>query len=264
MDAVKLNSDNVRKQTDTGRRSFMWKVGAGMSAVLAATVPAIAKPLISNEKKLKKSADSLSGRVAALENEKLIRELHKNFEDLLDRGIYSEITRMFTGDAEIIFNGGMFKGKQGVKRLFCEYFRSNMTGKRIGQAPGFQIKPEQRQDIVEVAPDQKSAKARFSYSIQVGAPIKSDSLIVKMSRLQGEGILKWWEGGTYEVSYSRNVKDNSWKMSRLEYSAISAADYKPGKSTARPISIHPFSKVFPADPSGPDRLVVQKKEKGIT
>ena len=255
MSILKSERSDIKEQTDNSRRSFMWKVGAGMSAVLAAAVPAIAKPIISNDKKLKTSVDSLSRQVAALENEKSIRELHKTYEDMLDNGMYSDILNMFTADAEVIFNGGVFKGKCGLKRFFCEFFRSGMTGKRIEQAPGFQLNPEQQQDIVEISPGQKSAKAEFTYSIQVGAPIDSDSLLVKMSRLHGEGIMKWWEGGICEVSYVRDNSNNIWKMNRLEYRVLSAADYKPGKSTAKPITIQPFSKVFPADPSGPDRLV---------
>jgi hypothetical protein len=233
----------------------MWKVGAGMSAVLAATVPAIAKPVISSDKKLKNSVDSLSRQLAALENEKSIRKLHKAYEDMLDNGKYSDILKMFTADAEVMFNGGVFKGKRGLKRLFCEHFSAGQTGKRIDQAPGFQLKPEQQKDMVEIGPGQKSAKAVFTYSIQVGALLDSDSLIVKMSRLHGGGIMKWWEGGICKVSYVRDINNNSWKMNKLEYRVLSAADYKPGKSTAKPISIQPFSKMYPVDPSGPDRLV---------
>jgi hypothetical protein len=263
MYTAKSSEDNVRKQTDTGRRSFMWKVGAGMSAVLAATVTAVAKPVIGSDKKINSSVDSLSRQVALLQNEKSIRELHKTFEDMLDNMMYSEVLKMFTDNAVVIFNGGVFKGRHGLERLFCGNFSSGMTGRRMDQAPGFQLKPEQQQDMVEIAPDQKSAKAGFTYSIQVGAPVESDSLIVKMSRLHGEGIMKWWEGGTYEVYYTRDISNNSWKMNRLEYRVLSAADYRPGKQTAKPITIHPFSKVFPADSNGPDRLVVQEKEKGI-
>lgn len=255
MDTIKSNADNTQKQADTGRRSFMWKVGAGMSAVLAAAVPAIARPVISGDKKLKNSVGSLSRQVAALENEKSIRELHKTYEDMLDNGMYSDVLNMFTSDAEVIFNGGVFKGKQGLKRLFCEYFSEGQTGKRIDPAPGFQLEPSQQQDMVEITPDQKSAKGGFTYSIQVGAPVDSDSLIVKMSRLHGEGIMKWWEGGICKASYSRDIKNNNWKMNKLEYSVLSRADYRPGKSTAKPITIHPFSKVYPVDPLGPDRLI---------
>jgi len=75
-----------------------------------------------------------------------------------------------------------------------------------------------------------------------------------MARLHGEGIMKWWEGGTYEVSYVKGIRDGDWKIKRLEYRVLSCSDYKPGKSHARPISVPLFSKVYPDDPSGPDIL----------
>ncbi len=251
MDIIKTNMHNLQKQTDTGRRSFMRKVGAGISLVLAANVPGYAKTMFSKDKKT--NLDDLARQVAVLKNEKSINELHRQFEELLDRGRYSEIPGMFTDNAEVIFNGGLFKGNSGIKRLFCDCFASGMTGKRMDHAPGFELKPEQK-DMIEIAPDQRSAKARFTYSIQVGAPIDSDSVLVQMARLQGEGIRKWWEGGVYELSYV-NDAINGWKIERLEYKTLAKADYKPGRPYAKPISVPLFSKVYPAEPFGPDRLV---------
>ena len=248
------SKSGTQDNADKGRRSFLWKAGVGMSAVLAAAAPAMAKPVFGNDNKLKSSADQLSKQVAALENEKSIRALHKAYEEMLDNGKYGDVSDMFTADAEVIFNGGVFKGMAGLKRLFCGNFRAGQTGKRIEQAPGFELKPEEQQDMVEIMPDKKSAKAIFSYSMQVGAPIDSDSVLVKMARLQGEGVNKWWEGGVCTVSYIMDNNKN-WKMKKLEYRTLSRADYRPGRSTAGPISKQLFAKVYPADPSGPDRLV---------
>ncbi len=38
-------SGNGLKQPNAGRRSFLWKAGAAVSAVLASAVPGISKPL---------------------------------------------------------------------------------------------------------------------------------------------------------------------------------------------------------------------------
>jgi len=245
---------NTRKQTDTGRRSFIWKVGAGMSAVLAAAVPSVAKPLMGSDKVLKGSLERLSKQIAVLEEEKSIRKLHETYEDFLDKGMYSEALDLFSDNAEVIFNGGVFKKKRGLKRLFCECFSTGQTGGRMVQAPGFEVNQLQHPNMLDVAPDQKSAKARFSYSVQVGAPIESNSTLVQMARLQGEGILKWWEGGVYELAYVKDINGN-WKIKKLEYRTLSRADYKPGRSYAKDISVPQFTKVYPKDPSGPDRLV---------
>jgi hypothetical protein len=51
------------------------------------------------------------------------------------------------------------------------------------------------------------------------------------------------------------MKYGNWKIKRLEYRVLSKAYYRPGRSYARQISVPPFSKVYPEDPAGPDRLI---------
>jgi hypothetical protein len=197
----------------------------------------------------------LSNRLGILEDENAIRRLHRTYEDLLNSGRYEEVINLFTDDGEVIFNGGIFKGKfGGVRRLYNERFRSGLAGRKIEPAPGFQPDNDQQQDIVKVAADRKTANAKFSFSIQIGIPIISDSQLVKMARLHGEGIMKWWEGGTYEVSYVKGIGDGVWKIKKLEYRVLSKADYRPGKLLAKPISVPLFSKVYPQDLAGPDLL----------
>jgi SnoaL-like domain len=103
-------------------------------------------------------------------------------------------------------------------------------------APGFELAAEQQQEKVEVSPDRLSAKAVFPYSIQVGMPIESESSLASMARLHGEGVRTWWEGGVYDVSYIKDA-DGRWKIGRLEYRTLSRADYRAGRSYARPISV---------------------------
>ena len=252
----KSKSGDSLKQPNTGRRSFIWKAGAAISAVLATAIPGIARTRIKKDTNLKANVERLSKQVGLLEDENAIRSLHRAYENYLDSGNYEEVVNFFADDAEVIFNGGVFKGKNsGVHRLYCDHFSAGLTGKKMDPAPGFQLNAEQQEDIVEVASNRSSAKARFTYSIQVGAPIKSDLQLVKMARLQGEGIMKWWEGGIYEVAYVKSIKDENWKIERLEYRALSKADYKPGRSYAKPISVPSFSKVYPEDQAGPDKLI---------
>jgi hypothetical protein len=241
MDFVK----SLSKQ-NPGRRSFLWKAGAAMSAVVASAVAGVSGA--------KQSTDTtLQDRIGRLEDANTIRRLHQAFESRLDRGMYEDVVGMFADDAEVVFNGGLFAGKEGIRRLYCDHFNSGLTGKKIEPAPGFRLEPEQQQDIVEVALDRKAATGQFPYSMQAGTPMTGDSSLVQMARLQGEGIVKWWEGGVYHASY---VKVGAgWKIKRLEYRAASKADYKPGRMYAMPIDVPAFKSVFPKNPIGPDRLV---------
>jgi hypothetical protein len=243
-------------QPNTGRRSFMWKAGAAVSAVLATAVPALSMPGFTRDKGLKSEVNRLNNKLGILEDENMIRRLHQAYETLLDKGSYENLVDLFIFDGEVIFNGGVFKGKdRGIQRLFCRLFSSGMTGKKIMPAPELELNNELQQSKIEISQDRGSAKARFPYSIQVGSPIISDSILVKMARLQGGGIMKWWEGGIYKASYVKDFKNGEWKIKSLEYQTISKADYKPGRLSVKPIDIPVFSKVYPKDQAGPDKLL---------
>jgi hypothetical protein len=251
-----LNPDDGSGLPNKNRRSFIWKAGAGLSAVLAASIPGIAGARTKKDKNLKARIESLSGQIEILRDENRIRQLHQTYENLLDRGMYEDVVSLFTDDSEAVFNGGIFKGKRsGVNRLYCKCFRSGLSGIRINHVPEILPDIEKQQDMIEVMPDRASARAQFTYSIQVGTPVISDSVLVDMARLQGEGIMKWWECGTYDISYVKDIKDGNWKIKRLEYKVLSKADYRPGRPYSMPISVPLFSKVFPEDPAGPDRLL---------
>ena len=53
-----------------------------------------------------------------------------------------------------------------------------------------------------------------------------DSQLVQMARLQGEGIVKWWEGGIHELFC---MKDGGiWKIKRLHYNLTFRTPYEEG------------------------------------
>ncbi len=253
--------DDSPRQPNKGRRLFIWKVGVGMSAVLAAAVPGIAGTRSNSNTNLKSRADRLTKQLGILEDETNIRLLHQSYENFIDRCLYEEVVNLFTNDSEVVFNGGVFKGKNsGIRRLFWNQFRPGLTGKRIDLMPGILPDIGQRQDRVEVSPDRKTARARFTYSIQVGTPIISDSSLVDMARRMGEGIIKWWEGGTYDISYVKDIKDGNWKIKKLEYRVQAKTNYRPGRSYAKPFSVSLFSKTYPEDPAGPDKLLREARK----
>jgi SnoaL-like domain len=230
----------------TNRRSFIWKLGAGASAAVASTVGMARAEA--------PKTDSAAQRVAQLEAEKDLRKLHKSFEQAMDKGLHADVIGMFAEDAQVVFNGGVFKDSQGLARLFGEHFPSGKTGTSIQPAPGFELSAEQQHDSVEVSADLRTAMAVFPYSIQVGAPFETESSLAAMARLHGEGVRTWWEGGVYRASYRKDAA-GGWKISRLEYSTLSQADWRVGKRYALPIAVARFATRYPADLQGPDELV---------
>jgi hypothetical protein len=254
MERLKLATypDEREEQASPGRRSFVCRLGAGVSAVLAAAVPGMAGrrtgPVVG-------SGGQVDDRQGVLEDELAIRRLHERYEMLLDDGRYQDVVELFAEDAEVVFNGGVFEGRGGgVRRLFVERFRPGLTGKRMEVPPGLESEVDRPLAVVTVAADRQSAEARFAYSIQVGARIAADNQLARMASLHGEGFQRWWEGGSYEASYVKGPGDGGWRIERLEYRARSRADYRRGGSRARPISVRALSELFPKDAAGPDRL----------
>lgn len=256
MDILKSASETagVPDRPDTRRRSFMWKVGAVLPAGLASAVSALSRSR-DDDQEPNDLADRLSRQLGIVEDEKAIGRLHRTYETALNAGRYEDVLELFTVDAEVVFNGGVFRKRSGgLRRLYCERFKSGRTGGRIEPAPGFQPDSTSQEDHIRVAPDRQSAGASFPFSIQVGMPILPDSPLVRMARLHGEGVRNWWEGGIYEISYVKATGGDGWKIRRLEYRVQSSADYRPGKSHAGPISVPVLSKAYPDDPTGPDSL----------
>jgi hypothetical protein len=242
---------------NSGRRAFIWKTGAAMSAVAASAVAGFSKSGADRSTGLQDQIDRLSSQVGSLEEANVIRRLHHAYESRLTEGMYEDVVGMFTDDAEVVYNGGLYAGKEGIRRLYCNHFAPRLTGKKIEPAPGFEPDPARQPDLVEVASDRKTATGQFPYSMQVGEHMTANSSLVDMARLQGEGIVKWWEGGIYEASYVK-VGEN-WKIKRLEYRAALKANYKPGQTYAKPIDVPAFSSVFPKNPTGPDKLIAERE-----
>jgi hypothetical protein len=233
-----------------GRRSFIRKLGAGASAAVTSAV-AMGKALPAAG-----DADDPALRAALLEEEKVLRKLHQSFQQAMDSFAHDAALGMFTVDATVAFNGGLFRGReQGINRLFRERFMAGHSGRSMEQAPGFELAAELQQESIEVAADRRSATAVLPYSIQVGMPIHTESSLAAMARLHGEGVRTWWEGGVYRITWRRQSADARWMISRLEYDTLSRADYRSGKRYALPIEVQRFAARFPLDPHGPDELV---------
>jgi len=230
------------------RRSFLWKMGAALSAAFASTV-AGATELMGTSKA--SETDGLSRRL--LEDTNAIHQLHRAYRHYLNNNMHEAIVDLFAENGEVYFNGGIFMGKdQGIRRLYLGRFGRGFKGQNNGPVHRFLLDHGQQQDAIEVAPDRKSATARFQCLVQAWVHDTSEYPMMDLARQQGQGILQWWEAGLYENSY---VKEGEvWKIKILDYRPQGPADHIPGWSGARPAYVVPFSKTCPDDPMGPDRI----------
>lgn len=236
-----MNHSGLKSEKNTGRRSFIRKMGAVVTTgVVASAVPAVAKPDERSDDGSGLRLEELSERIAVLEAEKSIIGLYHTYESLINDFIYDKISELFAADGVSVYNGGVFRGRDtGVKRLYNIRFRNGLTGKKIESGPG-----SKEGYSIDISADHLSAEARFPYAMQAGSPMLSDSVFVKMARLHGGGINKWSETGVCELSLTRKSIEAAWMIKRLEY-----------RTGSRSVPVSPFTKVFPADPEGPDALV---------
>jgi hypothetical protein len=195
---------------------------------------------------LRRQVEQLSNEVGSLRDVHAVRRLQHAYGYYLDKCLYDEVVDLFSDSGEVRFMGGIFKGKAGVRRLYCDRFRKNFTGGHNGPVYGFLLDHPILQDIVDVAPDRSTALARFRCVMQAG---RHDT----MKDIAPNAIKQWWEGGIYENTYTR--EDGIWKLKVLNYRAIWHGLFETGWAHTPPKFVPFYSETYPKDPLGPDELM---------
>jgi hypothetical protein len=188
---------------------------------------------------------SLEQRVQRLEDINAVRTLHFKYGYYIDMCLYDEAVDLFAEDCQLNFLNGVYLGKAGARRLYCEWFRNLFTNGHNGPIHGFLLEHLQLQDIVDISDDGKTAFGRFRALMAAGQHQS------KQPRIQHFPD-QCWEGGIYENRY---VKERGiWKIQHLNYNMLWQADYEPGWAKSG-VHLPPLTKTFPEDPRGPDRLL---------
>ncbi len=110
----------------------------------------------------------LEQQVGILEDTLEVRNVQHAYGYYMDNFLYDAVIDLFAEDIEIHFFGGIYKGKAGARRLYVDRLRNNFAAGTDGPKYGKLLEHTQFQDIVHVAPDRKTAKARFRYFLQGG------------------------------------------------------------------------------------------------
>jgi hypothetical protein len=182
----------------------------------------------------------LTRQVGILEDVNEIRNLQHKYGYYMDKAFYEAIVDLFSEDCEIHFLAGIFRGKAGARRLFIDRFRARFAGGIDGPKPGVLMEHPQLQDIINVAPDRQSAKARFRYFMQAGTHYSTGT------------AYQWWEGGLYENVYVK--EDGLWKIQVLIPKMVYVGEYEHGWAYTRPQYVPFMEEIYPDDPLGPDEL----------
>ncbi len=195
---------------------------------------------------------SLEGKIAELEHrlgivedELAIRRLQHAYGYYLDKCYYDEVVDLFDEDGEVIFIGGVYKGRAGAARLYTGRFRQRFADGHNGPQFGRLLDHPMLQDIVHVDADRRTAYARFRTLMQAG----THELVAN----EQTPVRQWMEGGLYENTYVR--VDGTWKIKKLFYRAFWHGTMDEGWAHT-PVDYVPNASVtYPEDPYGPDELL---------
>jgi carotenoid cleavage dioxygenase len=197
---------------------------------------------------LEAKLEAMDKRLQRREDELDVRKLQFLYGYLIDKCMYEQVIELFTDDCEVRFFGGVWRGKEGARRLYCERFRKRFTHDNNGPIDGFLLDHPQLQDIVDIEPDGVTAKMRARSTMQAGRHKDYTD------EAAGLGMRQWWEGGLYENTYKKGA-DGKWRIHVLNYFPHWHADFDKGWAFTDP-EYTPFIRTtYPSDPAGPDELI---------
>src|SRR5690606_31718868 len=186
----------------TGERSPLMSMPRiiGLACALAVLAPAPALAQNSVQERLAAYRD----RVERLEAEDAIENLQATFGYYFDKGLWNEAAELFANDASFEYGQrGVYVGKDRIRRAMLLFGPEGLAAGRLNNHM-------QLQSIITVAPDGRTATARWQGMIQLAEP-------------GANGI---WGVGIYENAY---VKDRgAWKISKLHFYPVALTDYDLG------------------------------------
>jgi SnoaL-like protein len=195
---------------------------------------------------LEKRVGELENRLGRTEDELAIRRLQHAYGYFMDKCKYEEVVDLFSEHGETYFLGGVFRGRAGVRRLYCERLGTRFASGTNGPVHGLLLDHLLLQDVITIAPDRQSAKARYRCFMQGGSHESVPQIFPA-----------FWEAGVYENTYLK--EDGVWKIGVLNYNVFFYAPYAQGWGKVKPgYAVPPFAKTFPEDPHGPDELIARR------
>lgn len=170
----------MSENTTSTRRSFL-KGGA----LLAAPLAAVAAPSVVM------ADDELKARLAKLEDEAAIRELHQAWLRRINTGTGDAATPLFADAESVAFD-------QAVRSIAADH---------AGQP-----------DAIEVAADGKSADGRFPCAVEIETTIAQDCTLAQMAHAQGGGFVRWTERRVLKVEYVK--ASGAWAIAKVEFALV--------------------------------------------
>jgi hypothetical protein len=253
-----IRHNGGENMSDSERRSFIGRMSALLGAVPVALAAGAAQAKSAKRHETHSSADDrlsamekqmqeMAGELGKLKDAQAIRHLQHAYGYYMDKCLYDQVVDLFTDDGEVRFQGGIYRGRAGQRRLYCDLFRKTFANGANGPVYGLLLDHLQLQDIIDVADDRRSAKARVRCFMQAGSHDERKESSPGIPR-------QWWEGGIYENTYAKG-DDGIWRIRILSYHVAYQGNYEDGWAHWKRVVRAEGARTYPDDPSGPDELV---------
>jgi hypothetical protein len=189
-----------------------------LGAALTAALPQPALAQQSPEQRLAAYRE----RVERLEDADAIENLQATYGYYFDKGLWSDVADLFAADGTFEYGQrGVYVGQAHIRRALLLFGPEG-----LGQ--GYLNNHMQLQSIITVAPDGRTATARWQGMVMLSEPGQN-------------GV---WGVGQYENAY---VKERGvWKISKLHFYVQAEGDYDLGFSRG-PLRMEGPSALFPPD-----------------
>ena len=190
--------------------------------------------------------EQMAARLGVLEDAQAVRRLQHAYGYYLDKCLYEEVVELFSEDGAVQLGGAVYRGRAGQRRFYQGLLAQSAGSKSRGPVYGLLLDTLQLQDIVDVAPDRRSAKARLRCFVQGGAHDTKKDTSPGLPR-------QWWEGAICENAYAKG-DDGIWRIRLLNYRMVYRASYEEGWAHTKMAVAESPAKTYPEDPLGPDQI----------
>jgi hypothetical protein len=189
----------------TSRRAFFLSGGAALGAGLGATTAAAASG---------EGADAaiLERELARAADREAIRQLQLRFAAAIEERCYEVASGLFDEQAHLRMSGLSACGSRGIASAFDAQYRCHGADT---QHCAYRQGSLQLRDDITLSEDGQQGTATFHVEALLGSPVRGDSTVAVMARLQGNVENGRWERGRLLGRYVKRA--DVWRVASLEY-----------------------------------------------
>ena len=181
------------------RRHFFLRGGAALGAGVAAAAGATS---LTPTAAPGEQPDARADREA-------IRQLHMAFMSRMEAQAYEAAAGLFAEQAQLQLGEVSAEGPT-IGKVLAEQYREHRAASLHS---AYRPNSAQQQDVVTVSADQRQATALYHVDVRITSPLRGNSTLVQMARLQGQMAVQRWESGCIEARYVK--ARGEWKMASL-------------------------------------------------